>query len=65
MKLVDLLSIMNIGDVELFSTEFPELYGRYKINMIDWKNDPMIVKFGSCEVKELTNICKLGDMIKI
>lgn len=65
MKVVDLLSIMNIADVGLCSEKIYELLPERKINMFDWRNDPLVAKYGDYEVKKLTNVAKLGDTIWI
>lgn len=65
MKLIELLNVMNVADVEVVSYSLPGFCGAKKVNMRDMEHDPVVVRYGQREVVRLTNICKLGDTIEI
>lgn len=67
MKLYELISIMNIADVEVCSLNIPELYPGYhkKVDMFNQEADQILLRYGIHEVEKLTNVAKAGDTIWI
>lgn len=65
MTVKELVSIMNISDVELASKNYLDLLPPVKIDMRNLENDKTIQKYGNCKVNSLTNVAKMGDTIWI
>lgn len=58
MTLKELVSVMNIYEVECFDGE-----KMHRLNMVDLAHDPVVLKDGNREVRQITNIARQGVTI--
>lgn len=64
-NLKDLVSLMNIYDVEVGSASIDSLIPPRKLNMKSLETDPVMIQFGERKVESITNIAHLGITIWI
>ena len=65
MTLKEIVKLMNMAQLDVSSKTIKDLWGTEAINMFDQENDPILKKYGDCEVESITNVCKLGITIWI
>ena len=65
MKLLELVSLMNIADVSLDSKTIPGLLPGGPLDMFHKDADPLLRRYGEREVESITDVCHLGVTIWI
>ncbi len=65
MKLLELVSLMNIAEVGVASKTIPGLLPEQMLDMFHQDADRILRRYGDKEVESITNVCKLGVTIWI
>lgn len=65
MKLLELVSLMNIAEVGVASQSIPGLLPEQMLDMFHLDADPVLRRHGDREVESITNVAKLGVTIWI
>ena len=65
MKLKELVSLMNIYEVELASHSIRDLMPPKRLDMLHLATCPLMLRYGDHDVEQITNIARLGITIWI
>lgn len=65
MKLLELVSLMNIADVRVASKTIRALLPERHLDMFHQDTDPILRQYGEREVESITNVCKVALVVWI